>query len=150
MKNTKKWGAWLGAGAIALTGLVGCADRNDNGQPDDLATTGEVAQTVDNAANATENTVENAGDKMANAASKAGTKMEGVGDSMAVTSKVKAAIIANPALGSLTIDVDTDGTNNVVHLKGSVKSDAQKKLAESIAKKEAPTFKVTNELVVAK
>jgi len=141
MQNLNKWGAWLGAGAILFT-LAGCADRNKNGQPDDVATSGEVAKSVDKAGEA----VEGAADKAGEAAKEAGKKMEGAGAAAITTPSIKTALGAQKALDGSSIDVDTNGETKTVTLKGSVKNAAQKTLAEAVAKKNAPGYKVVNQL----
>src|SRR5687767_7926943 len=51
--STKKWGALLAA--VAVTGVAGCADRNNNGQPDSAATSGEISKAADKAGDAAGN-----------------------------------------------------------------------------------------------
>lgn len=171
MQNIRKWGAYLGAGAVIFT-LAGCADRNNNGQPDSAATTGEVANSVDsagdkmegateNAASAAGNAAENAGDAMSNAASNAanaasnaassaGAAIGNAAEAATVTPAVKTAIGANAGLKGTKIDVDTLGAKDSIALRGKVASAAQKKLAESVAKKAAPGYKIVNQLTVGK
>lgn len=152
MKNLNKWGAWLGAGAILFT-LTGCADRNKNGQPDDVATSGEVANTADKMGDAAANTADKmgdaaakAGDKVADAAQDAGKAIAGAGAAAVTTPSIKTALGAQKALNGSSIDVDTNGTTKTVTLKGTVKNAAQKSLAEAVTKKNAPDYKVVNQL----
>jgi hyperosmotically inducible periplasmic protein len=67
-------------------------------------------------------------------------------DDAAITSKVKAALLADPDISGLKINVDTAG--GVVKLKGEVKTMALRKKAESIAKGVDGVKKVDNQLVI--
>lgn len=69
-------------------------------------------------------------------------------DAAAETVDIKAALIAERGLDSSNINVDTDRTTKMVMLKGSVPTDAQKSLAETIARREAAGYQVTNQLTV--
>ena len=106
------------------------------------------------------NTAETAGKKIDEAAAKAGEKMgratENIGeqgkkkeeaiDDAAITSKVKAAIFAEPNLKSLQINVTT--TQGMVTLSGSVDSQAHSDRAWVIAGAVAGVKGVENRLVV--
>lgn len=129
----KKLSALLGV--VAVIGVAGCADRNGNGQPDSAATPGEIAKSVDKA-----------GDAAGNAVSGATGAMKNVDDA-AMTPKIKTALGANAALAGSNINVDSKDSG--VTLSGTVKNDAQKTLAEKIAKQNAPTYKITNNLKVS-
>lgn len=67
-------------------------------------------------------------------------------DDAAITTKVKAALLASPDVGALKLDVDTNMSN--VTLKGEVDTLAQKAEAERIAKGVAGVLTVDNKLVV--
>jgi osmotically-inducible protein OsmY len=67
-------------------------------------------------------------------------------DDATVTTKVKSALIADPDLSGLSIDVDT--AQNVVTLRGSVVSDAMRQKAEQLARSVDGVKEVRNELVV--
>lgn len=149
MLNTRKLGAYIGAGAVIFS-LAGCADRNKNGQPDSIATENEISNAAGAAANSVEPALENAGDAAKNAATTAGNAISNAGETAAITSKVKAALGANAGLKGSTIDVDTDAKANAVNLKGSVATQAQKGIAEKIAKQNAPGYKINNQLKAAK
>jgi len=133
MKMTlKKLSALLGV--VAVIGVAGCADRNGNGQPESAATSGEI-----------NNSLDKAGDAAGNAADSAGAAMKNVDDA-AMTPKIKTALGANASLAGSSIDVDSKDSG--ITLSGTVKNDAQKKVAGEIAKKNAPTYKITNNLKV--
>jgi osmotically-inducible protein OsmY len=81
------------------------------------------------------------------------TQDEGMGeatgqymDDAAITTKVKAALLANTTLKSLGISVET--TEGVVHLTGDVSSNAQKSEAERVAKSVKGVKSVDNRLTV--
>ena len=67
-------------------------------------------------------------------------------DDAAITAKVKTALIAEPGLKGMSIDVDT--AQNVVTLTGVVGSDALKQEAERLAKQVDGVKAVTNNLDV--
>ena len=144
-----KWTQLVGLGAVVLASAAGCADRNNNGQPDSAATPGEVAQSTDTAVKKMGNAASGAGQSLENAATGAGKTLEGAGDAMTITPKVKTALGNNASLMGSRIDVDTNGTTNTVTLKGMVKNAAQSKLAQNLAQKSAGAgFKVVNQLKV--
>ena len=75
--------------------------------------------------------MDQATDKMATATDRATTKAAAAVDDTAITTKVKAAILAEPGLKSLQIDVDTK--DGVVTLGGTVDSAAMKDRAQKVA-----------------
>ena len=105
-----------------------------------------AAKTADNAADATGKAVDNAGKAIVKGADKAADAVTGAGAALTLTPKIKTALGANNALNGSKIDVDTNGTTKTVVLRGTVKTASQKNLAESIAKREAAGFKITNQL----
>lgn len=113
---------------------AGCGEpRNPSetvGQKMDRATD-KVAAATDNAANKTAAAVEKAGDKMGDAA---------------ITAKVKTALMAEPGLKSLDINVDTRD-NNVI-LAGTVTSQDLKARATQIAQGIEGVKSVSDQLVV--
>lgn len=157
MQNRMKWAQWAGLGIVVLASAAGCADRNNNGVPDDTATPSEVAKTTDTAVKKTANALSGAGQTVENAAAGAGNeikgagkKIEGAADAALNTPKIKAALGNNPSLMGSNIDVDTNGAANTINLKGTVKNAAQSKLATSIAQKSAgPSYKISNQLKVS-
>lgn len=176
MKNLNKWAAWMGAGAIMLS-LAGCADRNDNGQPDSVATNDEIASTTkegvdnvdagadkmgnamantgnalakgaDTAVDKTGNALANTGNALAKGADKMGDAVTGAGAAAVLTPKIKTAIGAAAALKGSRIDVDTNGNTKTITLKGTITSAAQKNLASNIAKQNAQGYKIVNNLTM--
>lgn len=171
-------------GALFAFSVAGCTkeareDVSEAGQNVGQATeksaeaTGEV---VGGAAKAAGETVENAGEAVGGAAKAAGQAVEntaehageavggavkgaqqGVTDaaqSVALTPKIKNALVADKQIDASTIDVDTSGEANTVILKGTVRSAAEKSRAATVAQKALKdaksTFKLRNDLTVAK
>ena len=116
------------AALIAGTALVsaGCSDRNPN------ATAG---QKVDRAA-----------EKVAATTDRAATQTAVAVDDTAITTKVKAAVFAEPGLKTLQIDVDTK--NGVVTLSGTVDSPAMKERASQVAQSVGGVRSVVDNLAV--
>ena len=80
------------------------------------------------------------------AVEKRAEQMGAVLDDAGITAKVKTALIAEPGLSGLAIDVDT--SQNVVSLHGSVASDAARANAERVAKSVSGVKDVKNNLTV--
>ncbi len=112
--------------AAAALGVAGC---------DNPKSTDTVGQKMDRAA-----------DKMANATDRATTKAAAAVDDTAITTKVKADIIAEPGLSALKIDVDTK--DGVVTLTGTVDSAAMKDRAQQVAQGVSGVKSVVDNLVV--
>jgi len=67
-------------------------------------------------------------------------------DDTAITAKVKSALMAEPGLKSLKIDVDTK--NATVTLSGSVDSDASRAKAKQVAQSVSGVSSVVDQLTV--
>lgn len=98
-------------------------------------------------------TAESTGEKIDQIADDTGNKMDQATDKAAVviddtgiTTKVKAAILAEPGLDSLQINVDT--VNGVVTLSGTVDSQANSDKAAGVASGVSDVKGVENKLVV--
>jgi len=87
-------------------------------------------------------TMGTAGDKMAATTDKVATAV----DDTTITTKVKAALLAEPGLKSLKIDVDTK--NAAVTLSGSVDSAASKEKAKQVAGSVSGVTSVVDQLTV--
>lgn len=122
--RTPTYLALIAAGTVLFA--AGCDQRN--------ATTSSTTSSTPSTATAT--------DKMANAADKAGAKI----DDAAITTKVKAALMAEPGLRSLEINVDT--RDNVVTLNGTVDSQEKKQRAMQLAQGVEGVKSVSDNLVV--
>jgi len=116
--------------AAALAGVAllgaGCSDRSS---------TDTVGQKMDRATDKMAATTENAANKTATAI-----------DDSAITTKVKSAMIAEPTLKALQINVDTK--NGVVTLAGSVDSQAMKDKATEVTQSVTGVKSVDNNLSV--
>ena len=113
----------LAAGTL-LT--VGCDQR---------APAGSTTAKMDRAADKIENKVSNAADKTAT-----------VTEDAAITAKVKAAILAEPGLKTLQINVDTNGAT--VTLSGSVDNADLRERAKQIASSTSGVKGVVDQLTV--
>lgn len=67
-------------------------------------------------------------------------------DDASITAKVKAALVKDPDVSALKINVDT--TQGVVKLKGEVKTLALRKKVEQLARDVAGVRSVDNQLVI--
>jgi len=111
--------------AVAMLG-AGCSDQK---------APGTVGQRIDNTT-----------DKMAATTDRATAKAATAIDDSALTAKVKTAMMADPSLKALQINVDTkDGT---VTLNGPVESQAQKQHATEVAQGVSGVKSVDNNLTV--
>lgn len=156
MNNIRKMGAFLGAGAVIFS-LAGCGDKNGDGQAESPMKADNVGGAVKDNLGDTANAVSNAGSAAAGAVSKAAgavgdaatgavKSVGNAGETAAMTSKIKTAIGANAGLKGSNINVDTMADKNTVSLTGTVTSAAQKSLASAIVKKNAPGYKIMDQL----
>jgi osmotically-inducible protein OsmY len=113
----------LAAGTLLM---VGCDQR---------APAGSTTAKMDRAADKIENKVSNAADKTA-----------AVTEDAAITAKVKAAILAEPGLKTLQINVDTNGAT--VTLSGSVDNADLRERAKQIASSTSGVKGVVDQLTV--
>lgn len=111
--------------SVALLG-AGCSDRSS---------TDTVGQKMDRTT-----------DKMAAATENAANKTATAIDDTAITTKVKSAMIADPTLKALQINVDTK--NGVVTLAGAVDSQAMKDKATEVTQTVSGVKSVDNNLTV--
>lgn len=123
MRTTFLSGLTTVAAVAAALSLAACDQRSASNAPPASATT-DISQ------------------KMAAAGDKVVTAV----DDSAVTAKVKAALMAEPGLRSLQIDVDTK--NATVTLSGSVDTDASRDRAKQVASSVAGVSAVVDRLTV--
>ena len=132
--------ALFAAGTVMFA--AGCDQRNATTSSTTPPKTATAPATTPTPADKMANTADKAGDKMANAAQKTGDKV----DDAAITAKVKTALMAEPGLRSLAIDVDT--RDNVVTLNGTVDSQEKKQRAMQVAQGVEGVKSVSDNLVV--
>jgi len=118
---------------IASVGLLAGCDRTTTTNPDGTSTTTTTVTTP-------------SGKGMANDASRAADKVATVVDDSTITAKVKTALLADPDVKGLMIDVDTK--NGVVTLKGTADKPANRDRAVAIAKDTSGVKSVENQMVV--
>lgn len=63
-----------------------------------------------------------------------------------MTSQIKAALMADSRVDASGINVDTNEDSKTVTLNGTVRSESEKKIADSIATAKATDYRVTNNL----
>jgi hyperosmotically inducible periplasmic protein len=127
----------IGIVLLLVVGLGAC------NKPGPAETAGKkIDQTADTAGKKLSGAADTAGEKLAAQGTKAGVAVEDT----EITTKVKAAIFAEPGLKTLQISVDT--VNGVVTLIGSVDSQANSDRAKALASAVADVKKVDNRLVV--
>lgn len=128
----------LGMAVLLAVGLAAC-DK----QPGPAESAGKmIDQTAADAGKKIGDTAEKVGDKM----SAQGEKTAEAVDDAAITTKVKAAILAEPGLKTLEISVET--VNGVVTLSGSVDTQANSEQAKTLANAVSGVRGVDNKLVV--
>ena len=127
----------IGISLLLVVGLAAC------NKPGPAETAGKkVDESVDKAGQKIGDTAESVGDKMSAQSAKAGVAI----DDAEITTKVKAAIFAEPGLKTLQISVDT--VKGVVTLTGSVNSHANSDRAKALAAAVADVKMVENRLVI--
>lgn len=113
----------------------------------------KVGRKIDNTVNQTgeqiSRTTDSAEQKMAQVQSVVAEKTDKAGESLgdaAITAKVKSALIAEPGLNALSIDVDTE--NGIVSLFGSADTRANRERATQLASAVEGVKSVQNKLVI--
>ena len=112
----------IGLSVVLVGGLAAC----DKPGPAESAGK-KMDETIEDSSRKMSQTADRVGDKMESQSEKAGVAI----DDAAITTKVKAAIFAEPNLKSLQISVDTVG--GVVTLTGSVNASAESDRAKAVA-----------------
>jgi len=123
----------LSLGTIASVGLLaGCEQKTTTRSPDGTS--------------ATTTTVTNPAPDATAAAKSTADKVGNVIEDSAITAKVKTALLADPDVKGLMIDVDTK--NGVVTLKGTADKSSNRDRAVAIAKDTSGVKSVDSQLVV--
>lgn len=132
--------------AVAAFGLLAGCQKTSTTQSPDGATTSSTTTTVTPAAPApsTVDAMKATGKEMAADAKEATAKAGEIIEDSAITAKVKTALLADPMVKGLQIDVDTK--NGVVSLKGSVPK-AEGERAAQIARDTGGVKSVDNQIV---
>lgn len=97
---------------------------------------------LDNMADRTENKLDRMGEKIEDKTAQLGTSI----DDATITAKVKSAILAEPGLSALQINVDTK--NGIVTLSGTVDGVDHREKANAIASSVAGVNRVENNLTL--
>ena len=130
--------------SIASVGLLaGCEQKTTTRTPDGTSTT---TTTVTNPAPETTAAAKSAANEMKADAKSAADKAGNAIEDGAITAKVKTALLADPDVKGLAIDVDTK--NGVVTLKGTADKPANRDRAVAIAKDTGGVKSVEDQLVV--
>ncbi len=143
----------IAVSTLAL-GLTACGKTEDQtaGQRLDSAVS-RTEQAASNAGERTEQAAQNAGARIEEGAARVGDAtstaanhvMDAAGEA-ATTAEIKAALVKDPELSALQINVDTKG--GTVTLNGTAPSDSAKARAEEIAKGVKGVAAVNNMLTV--
>lgn len=121
-------------GLSAILAVATACSNTAKGVEKDADKVGDrVEAATDRAANATAATTESASN--------------GVGAAMQ-TGDVKTALLADSRLSADNINVESNGDTKTITLNGHVPTEAQKKIAEDIAKMKANEWKVVNNLMI--
>ena len=133
MKNLKL----IGISLLLMAGVAACDSK-----PGPAESAGKkIDQTATDAGKKIDATVDKVGEKLAEQSAKTGAAI----DDAEITTKVKAAIFAEPGLKTLQISVDTD--KGVVTLSGSVDTLANSERAKGLALAVSGVKNVENQLV---
>lgn len=157
--SSKRWMHWAAVGALAV-GLSACGKSDetagqkldnaiensqqaiDQAQEDASRAANEASRQLNNAADNAREAAAGAAQSTAEAANKVADTLDAAG----ITTRVNAALVADPELSALKINVDTKDTT--VTLSGTAPSQTAKDRAAEIAKVVDGVSHVENLLVV--
>ncbi len=128
----------IGLSLLFAVGLAACDSQSGPAE----SAGKKIDQTVDDAGKKLEETVDKVGEKMQEQRAETGAVM----DDVEITTKVKAAIFAEPGLKTLQISVDT--IKGIVTLSGSVDSQADSDQAKGLAGAVSGVKEVVNRLAL--
>jgi osmotically-inducible protein OsmY len=124
---------------VLAAGLIACD------KPGPAETAGKkIDQAIENTGEKIGAATEMVGEKLGEQVAKTSENLGGAMDDAEITTKVKAAIFAEPGLKTLQISVDT--VNGVVTLSGSVDSQSKSDMAKALAAAVDGVTKVENRL----
>jgi len=139
------------AGAVVAVAITAaCSDRAER-KVDSAATA--TATTAEKAGSAVADAAKNVGSATADAARATGTAvMDGgrAADAAVETMDVKVALTADSRVDASNINVDSNHVTKTVTLNGRVPTEAQKTLAEDIARAKATGYVIRNLLAVGR
>ncbi|BBE50708.1 Osmotically-inducible protein Y [Ferriphaselus amnicola] len=127
----------IGLSMFLVAGLAAC-EKHENAE----STGKKLDQAAEDVGNKISESAEKTSDKIEEQSDKAGVAISDA----EITTKVKAAIFAEPGLKTLQISVDT--VKGVVTLSGTVDSDKNSDQAKSLAEAVSGVKDVNNHLVV--
>lgn len=132
------------AAAVAAAFVLSACDRNDTSRTSSTAPSSTTSSMATNspAPPAPSSSTMGTTSGTASTSSTAGAAV----DDTAITAKVKSALLAEPGLKSLSIDVKTN--NSTVTLSGSVDSDASRTKAKQVAQSVSGVSNVVDQLTV--
>ncbi|HET7570263.1 MAG TPA: BON domain-containing protein [Gammaproteobacteria bacterium] len=123
----------------ASLGLAACGNNSNGNSANGHTAAGNDNQTAGQQA-------QNTGQQMQNQANNAANSAKVGASDTAITAAVKSKLLANSSTSGMDIHVETN--HGVVTLSGTVRSDAEKTLAERIARNTDGVTDVTNNLKV--
>lgn len=140
---------------LALVATAACSNTASGAKKDAEIAAEESKRASERAAEATSDAARDAsdatkraGEAVAEGAAEVTADAAAATSAAATTTSVKSALMADKAVDSTKIDVDSDGTRKIITLRGSVPTAAQRVAAERIARAKADGYTVVNELVV--
>ena len=143
--------------------LAGCARNQsadgDEKAADDATTRSGQDDTLEdairrgarNAGDATANAVTDVKEGAQRAAEATSEALDEAGQRAAAAARtvdVKTALMADERVDASRINVDSEYGARIVHLRGAVESETEKRVAALIAVEKSPGWKVSNELIV--
>ncbi|MGE3706842.1 MAG: BON domain-containing protein [Vicinamibacterales bacterium] len=140
MKRMNGASAWMMAAMLSL-GVAACGDASDRNDE------------IDNAGDQIEDAGRDAGEATRDAGSEIGDAVGTAGRATGAaleTADVKTALMTDSRVEADDINVDTNHDTKTVVLKGMVPSEAQKDIAEEIARREAEGYRVDNQLRIGR
>lgn len=144
MKRMNGASAWMMAAMLSL-GVAACGDASDRND--------QIDNQIDNAGDQIEDAGRDAGEATRDAGGEIGDAVGTAGRATGAaleTADVKTALMTDSRVEADDINVDTNHDTKTVVLKGMVPSEAQKDIAEEIARREAEGYRVDNQLRIGR
>jgi len=150
----KKTALYAAVGLLTIFSIAGCNKAEEEQAESTAQNTGSaVEQGARNTGNAMEQGAKDAGSAVGSGVDAASGATQDAAKKL-WTLKVKNALVADKQIAAKNLNVDTDTSNNMVIIKGTVASDALKKRVTQVAQKaltdmKAPA-KIQNNVTVGK